>query len=102
MRKLLPDGILYRKKVGFRVPFGRWLRGPYRDFAQDMLESDASYITRICNRAKLSQLLSEHLEGRQNHERVLWSLINLEIFLREFKPSQLEEATMDLALTRAA
>ncbi len=100
MRKLLPSGTLYRKKVGFRVPFGRWLRGPYRDFAQDMLESEASYIACICNRAKLSKLLSEHLEGRQNHERILWSLINLEIFLREFKPSQLEEAAMELALAR--
>ena len=31
-----------RKKVGFRVPFGRWVRGPYRDFAYDMLDSEAS------------------------------------------------------------
>ena len=44
MEKRLPRGTLYRKKVGFRVPFGRWLRGPYRDFARDMLESEASYI----------------------------------------------------------
>jgi asparagine synthase (glutamine-hydrolysing) len=100
MRNLLPRGTLYRKKVGFRVPFGRWLRGPYRDFARDMLESEASYIACICNRAKLRNLLREHLEGRQNHERILWSLINLEIFLREFKPSQLEEASMELALAR--
>ena len=51
-----------------------------------MLDSEASQLARICNRAKLSSLLSEHFEGRQNHERVLWSLINLEIFLRVFKP----------------
>jgi asparagine synthase (glutamine-hydrolysing) len=29
--------------------------------------------------------VAEHLDGRQNHERVLWSLINLEIFLRTFR-----------------
>ena len=29
-------------------------------------------------------------KGWQNHERILWSLINLEIFLRVFKPSQVE------------
>ena len=86
MEKLLPPSILHRKKVGFRVPFGRWVRGPYRDFARDMLDSDASRLAQICNRAKLSSLLSEHVEGRQNHERILWSLINLEIFLRVFKP----------------
>jgi asparagine synthase (glutamine-hydrolysing) len=85
MKKLLPPSILQRKKVGFRVPFGRWLRGPYRDFARDMLDSDASRLRQICIREKLRSLLGEHVEGRQNHERVLWSLINLEIFLRVFK-----------------
>jgi asparagine synthase (glutamine-hydrolysing) len=91
MRKLLPSGILQRKKVGFRVPFGRWVRGPYRGFAQDMLEGEASYVARICNRTKLRSLLVDHVEGRQNQEKILWSLINLEIFLRLFKPSNLEE-----------
>jgi asparagine synthase (glutamine-hydrolysing) len=91
MEKLLPSGILQRKKVGFRVPFGRWVRGPYRDFARDMLDSDGSRLAQMCNRAKLRSLLAEHVEGRQNHERILWSLINLEIFLRVFKPSQVEE-----------
>jgi asparagine synthase (glutamine-hydrolysing) len=91
MERLLPPQTLYRKKVGFRVPFGRWVRGPYRDFARDMLDSDASQLAQICNRVRLRSLLSEHVELRQNHERILWSLINLEIFLRVFKPSQVEE-----------
>jgi asparagine synthase (glutamine-hydrolysing) len=87
MAKLLPRLIVSRKKLGFQVPFGRWLRGPYRDFARDMLASEASKLASICNRPKLSSILCEHLEGRQNHERVLWSLINLEIFLRVSKIS---------------
>jgi len=101
MKTLLPPGILQRKKVGFRVPFGRWVRGPYRDFARDMLDSDASYLAQICNRAKLGSLLSEHVEGRHNHERVLWSLINLEIFFRVFKPQHMEEPSGEVDLTRA-
>ena len=63
MEKLLPPRILHRKKVGFRVPFGRWVRGPYRDFAHDMLDSEASQLARICSQAKLRSLLSEHVEG---------------------------------------
>ncbi len=101
MEKLLPPQTLARKKVGFRVPFGRWVRGPYRDFARDMLDSEASKLAQLCNRAKLRSLFSEHVEGRQNHERVLWSLINLEIFLRVFKPSQLEELGVETALRKA-
>jgi asparagine synthase (glutamine-hydrolysing) len=86
MENRLPAGILGRKKIGFRVPFGRWLKESYRGFARDMLDSESSRVGQICNRAKLSRLLREHLEGRQNHERILWSLVNLEIFLRVFKP----------------
>jgi len=101
MKKLLPHVTLRRKKVGFRVPFGRWLRGPYREFARDMLDSEASRLACLCNREKLQGLLSEHLDRRQNHERILWSLINLEIFLRVFKPSQAEEFGGEAVLRKA-
>ena len=91
MDKVLPPEIVRRKKVGFRVPVGEWFKGPYRDFVQDMLVSDASSVARMCNGTKLRSLVAEHIKGRQNHERILWSLINLEIFMRTFKPSQCEE-----------
>jgi asparagine synthase (glutamine-hydrolysing) len=91
MDKILPPAIVRRKKVGFRVPVGEWFKRHYRDFVQDMLVSDASNVARMCNRSKLRSLVAEHVGGRQNHERILWSLINLEIFMRTFKPSQCEE-----------
>jgi len=91
MDKVLPAEIVRRKKVGFRVPIGEWFKRPYRDFVKDMLASDASSVARMCDRTKLRSLVAEHLRGRQNHEKILWSLINLEIFMRTFKPSQQEE-----------
>ncbi|MBB4382491.1 asparagine synthase (glutamine-hydrolyzing) [Bradyrhizobium sp. SBR1B] len=90
MDKILPKDILVRKKVGFRIPIDEWFRGPYRDFVRDMLTSDASQIHRICNGAVISQLLNAHLEGRANNEKILWSLVNLELFLRTFKPANIE------------
>jgi asparagine synthase (glutamine-hydrolysing) len=85
MDKILPQEIVRRKKVGFRVPIGEWFRGPYRDFVQDMLVSETSSLAQMISGPKLRRLVTEHLNGRQNHERILWSLINLEIFLRTFK-----------------
>ena len=92
MTKTLPPEILRRNKVGFRVPFGEWIRGPHRDFIQDLLTSGGSDVSRICNGTRLRSLVAEHMNGRHNHERILWSLASLEIFLRTFKPSRLEEA----------
>lgn len=85
MDKVLPAKIVRRKKVGFRVPVGEWFRGPYRAFLRDMLVSETSSVGRLVCGVKLSRLVTEHLDGRQNHERVLWSLINLEMFLRTFR-----------------
>jgi asparagine synthase (glutamine-hydrolysing) len=31
--------------------------------------------------------VDEHMAGRQDHDKILWSLMNLALFLREFKPS---------------
>jgi asparagine synthase (glutamine-hydrolysing) len=87
MDKTLPRSILARKKVGFRIPVDQWFRGPYRDFIRDMLTSKSSQINRICNGAVISQLLNLHLEGSANNEKILWSLVNLELFLRTYKPS---------------
>lgn len=87
MDKILPQSILRRKKVGFRVPVGEWFRGPYQDFVQDMLVSESSSVARMISGSELRRLVAEHLSGRQNHEKVLWSMINLEMFLRTFKIS---------------
>ena len=102
MKKRLPPAILHRKKVGFRVPFGTWLRGPYREFTRDMLDSDASRLAQICNRPSLAASSGSTSKDRQNHERILWALINLEIFLRVFKPAQLDKFSAEPAFQRAS
>jgi len=90
MNKVLPKDILLRKKVGFRIPVDQWFRGQYRDFVRDMLTSDASQINRICNSVVVSDLMNSHLEGRANNEKILWSLVNLELFFQTFKPTNID------------
>jgi asparagine synthase (glutamine-hydrolysing) len=90
MDKILPRMILSRRKVGFRVPINEWFRGPYREFVCEALISDASQLSRICNRTVVHRLVKTHMEGKANNEKILWSLVNLELFLRAFKPSGID------------
>jgi asparagine synthase (glutamine-hydrolysing) len=90
MANILPPRILDRKKIGFRVPFNEWFRGPFSDILRDLLTSDASQVARICQPKILYNLVYEHIAGRQNHERILWSLANLEMFFRAFNPCGIE------------
>lgn len=40
-RRHVPAAVLDRPKIGFDPPLGRWLRGPLRSWAEDLLTTDA-------------------------------------------------------------
>ena len=84
MRRLLPPRILQRPKVGFRVPVNEWFRGPMREYLLAHLTGSDSRTREYFRPAALQRVLQEHISGRQNHEKLLWCLLNLEIWQREF------------------
>lgn len=84
MRKLLPTVILDRPKVGFRMPVKEWFRGPMRDYLYDHLTGINSRTREYYRRETLEKILNEHVQQRHNHEKLLWSLLNLEIWHRQY------------------
>jgi len=87
MSDVLPREILRRPKVGFRVPVNEWFRGPMRSFIRDHIESRHSLCREMCDRSQIARLLAEHESGRQNHEKLLWTLVNLELFQERYRLS---------------
>jgi len=85
MKRLLPTEILERPKVGFRVPVNEWFRGPMKNFLYDHLTGAGSRTAIYYRRPVLDKILSDHTNGRQNHEKLLWCLVNLEIWQREYQ-----------------
>jgi asparagine synthase (glutamine-hydrolysing) len=85
MRDRLPREILDRPKVGFRVPINEWFRGPMRGFVRDHLTGAGALANEICNRREVERVLAEHEGGRQNHEKLIWTLVNLELFHKQFR-----------------
>jgi asparagine synthase (glutamine-hydrolysing) len=83
-KRLIPSSILRRRKVGFRVPVNQWFRTSMRDFLLDHLRDTRALTRDYYDQAVLRQILDEHLEGRQNHEKLLWALLNLEIWHRQY------------------
>jgi asparagine synthase (glutamine-hydrolysing) len=87
MKRLLPIEILGRAKAGFRVPINEWFRGEMRGYLYDHLIGDGSRTISFYNRSALLQVLNDHTRGRQNHEKLLWNLLNLEIWHKECIPT---------------
>jgi asparagine synthase (glutamine-hydrolysing) len=84
MTQLLPPSILHRPKVGFRVPVNLWFRERLRGYITQHLVGDDSQTSHYYRRDKLCEILDSHISGRKNHEKLLWSLLNLEIWHRQY------------------
>ncbi len=84
MRRVLPAAILERPKVGFRVPVNEWFRGRMRGFLTEHLTGAGSRTRGYYRPEVLQRYLDEHTSGRQNHEKLLWCLLNLELWHREY------------------
>jgi asparagine synthase (glutamine-hydrolysing) len=83
MRGVLPQAILDRGKMGFPVPVGRWLRGPFRPFVDEYVLGARARARGLFAPAALERLVAQHDQGEDHAER-LWALVNLELWHRIF------------------
>jgi asparagine synthase (glutamine-hydrolysing) len=80
----LPKSVLSRPKNGFRMPVTEWFRAPLRDPFNDLLLDNSSVSGDYLDKGRIGALIGAHAEGRENHDKTLWSLYALETFLREY------------------
>jgi asparagine synthase (glutamine-hydrolysing) len=84
LRDLVPPQILARKKMGFPVPVGRWLRGPFWPLVEEFVLGPRALQRGLFEPPFLRRLAEEHRAGRAEHGDRLWLLANLEIWQRIF------------------
>ena len=82
-RGLLPDSIIDRKKHGFGVPLGAWLRRDMEQ-ARDILLSQRARERGLLEMSVVERLIVEHETGARDHNRQLWALLTLEEWHRQF------------------
>lgn len=87
MKSVIPQEILERPKVGFRVPVNEWFQTSMKDYLYDHLTGNSSVTNQYYHKKALEKILSDHVRGRQNHEKLLWSLLNLEIWHQQYNIS---------------
>jgi len=82
--RLLQHAPARPRKGGFRIALAGLLRGETRELLTDYLRGPGCLTRAYCNEAVLDRLLDEHLAVRRNHEEILWTLLNLEIWHRTY------------------
>lgn len=83
LEPLLPDDILYRKKMGFGVPLAKWFRGPLHDKLRQTLLNGVMIDCELFNRETLSALIDQHVSGRRDNSAALWTLMMFAAFMQK-------------------
>ena len=78
--KRVPQGLIDRPKMGFGVPLEQWLRGPLRDWAENLISEKRLIADGIFNVSLIRDRWAAHLRG-ENWSYPLWNVLMAQSWL---------------------
>lgn len=83
--KYVPKDMIERPKMGFGVPIDVWLRGPLREWAEDLLSPARLRQEGYFNADVVRKKWSEHLTGKANAQHQLWLILMFQAWLDRWR-----------------
>jgi asparagine synthase (glutamine-hydrolysing) len=75
LHRRVPRELVERPKTGFDPPLGEWLRGPLRDWAEDLLDARRLEDQGFLDPVPVRRSWDEHLTGQRNNDYPLWAVL---------------------------
>lgn len=78
LQRYVPLRLFERPKRGFEPPVGAWIRGPLREWAEELLSEKRLAADGLLNPAPIRRRFREHIAGLRNWQYPLWGVLMLQ------------------------
>ena len=78
----VPRQIVTRSKKGFPTPIKEWFRNEFSGSIRELLQSDHTLLHEYVQPDYIDHILNRHISGEWNLQEQIWTLGNLELWLR--------------------
>jgi len=75
LKRFMPESLFERPKTGFGIPIGEWLRGPLREWADNLLSRDRLERTGCFHAHEVRRHWADHQSRQRNFQHSLWSVL---------------------------
>mgnify|MGYP000932172786 FL=1 len=80
----VPQQMLDRPKKGFSVPMGQWLRGPLREWGEQLLALPRLQSQNLLDAQRVREVWTQHQSGQADNSPRLWGILMLQAWLDEY------------------
>ncbi|MFL1994903.1 asparagine synthase (glutamine-hydrolyzing) [Lysinibacillus irui] len=83
MYRYLPKDLMDRPKKGFGIPLDAWLRGPLKEWSEELLSERKLAEQGYFNPKLVQEKWSQHKNGERNWQTQLWSILMFQAWLEQ-------------------